>query len=188
MRLSYSSLFPDKVKHDWCKRKRLSADNPYDLPVGDYCIYDLYSLSGIANPDIYLTVENRKSRSQSATLRCLISPQRAEILLSAEHLQSPEAPAVCQMVRDIFKEEPALRKKLLNRKREVQKACENVVETEKAPETEWLSEITIRRLAGTLEQVMQASTPENLEQNLDQLLADLRQSLLESLRQQAEQV
>ena len=180
MRLSYSSLFPDKVKHAWCKRKRLPADNPYQLPAGDYCIYDLYALSGIADPDIYLTVEYRKDQSQSATLRCLLSPQKAEIMISAEHLQSPSAPQVRQMVADIFNEDSALRKLLQARKREVQVACENLRVAQDVPETQLLPEVAIRRLAGTLEQVMQASSPEEAEANLDHLLSDLRQSLLDN--------
>lgn len=183
MRLSYSSLFPDKVKHAWCKRKRLAADNSYGLNAGDYCIYDLYALSGIADPDIYLTVEYRKDQSQSATLRCLLSPQKAEIILSAEHLQSPVAPQVREMVSDIFKEDSALRKLLQQRKREVQIACENLRVAQDVPQTQLLPELAIRRLASTLEQVMQASNPEDAENNLDALLGDLRQSLLENFSQ-----
>lgn len=183
MRLSYSSLFPDKVKHAWCKRKRLSADNAYGLAGGDYCIYDLYALSGIADPDIYLTVEYRKDQSQSATLRCLLSANKAEIMISAEHLQSPAAPAVRDMVAVIFKEDNALRKMLHQRKREVQVACENLRVAQDVPETQLLPELAIRRLAGTLEQVMQATSAEDAESHLDTLLADLRQSLLNNFSQ-----
>lgn len=187
MRLSYSSLFPDKVKHAWCKRKRLPADNGYGLAGGDYCIYDLYALSGIADPDIYLTVEYRKDQSQSATLRCLLSPHKAAIMISAEHLQSPAAPAIREMVEDIFKEDSALRKMLHQRKREVQVACENLRVAQGVPETQLLPELAIRRLAGTLEQVMQAADSEEAESHLDTLLADLRQSLLHNFTQQQPQ-
>lgn len=187
MRLSYSSLFPDKVKHAWCKRKRLAADNAYGLAGGDYCIYDLYALSGIADPDIYLTVEYRKDQSQSATLRCLLSPNKAAIMISAEHLQSPVAPAVRDMVEAVFKEDSALRKMLQQRKREVQVACENLRIAQDVPETQLLPELAIRRLAGTLEQVMQSDNTEDAENHLDALLVDLRQSLLNNFVQQQAQ-
>lgn len=184
MRLSYSSLFPDKVKHAWCKRKRLNADNPYGLAGGDYCIYDLYALSGIADPDIYLTVEYRKDQTQSATLRCLLSPNKAAIMISAEHLQSPSAPAIREMVEAVFKEDSSLRKLLQQRKREVQLACENLRVAQDVPETQFLPELAIRRLAGILEQVMHAANAEEAEAHLDAMLLDLRQSLLKTFAQQ----
>ena len=80
MRLSYSSLFPEQVKHPWVKRKRLTENNAYQLAAGDYCIYDLYPLSGVSEPDIFFTVESRKDQSQQATLKCCFMEIRPKSL------------------------------------------------------------------------------------------------------------
>lgn len=180
MRLSYASLFPEKAKHAWCKRKRLPQQNSYDLPAGDYCLYDLYPLSGVAEPDIYFVVEFRKQQRQDATLRCLLYGDKAEVTLSPEHLQSPEAPQVCQMVQDLLVADAPLRKSLLRRKQEVQQACQTIASVQDAPESSLLSETAIRKLAGTLEQVMGATEREHAEALLDELLENLRASLLQA--------
>ncbi len=184
MRLSYSSLFPEQVKHAWCKRKRLADKNAYDLPAGDYCIYDLYPLSGVSEPDIFFTVESRKNQSQQATLKCLLYGDKAEVSLSAEHLQSVEAPQLCQMVSDLIASDAALRKMLNKRKQEVQMACQTISSTQNKPETYLLSETTIRKLAGTLEQAMVMSDPEYQESVLDQLLIDLKKAMLSAFEKE----
>lgn len=184
MRLSYASLFPDKVKHPWCKRKRLTAKNAYQLPAGDYCLYDLYPLSGIAEPDIYLTVEGRKEERLEATLRCLLYGDKAVVSLSPEHLQSVQAPEICQMVNDLLNEDSALRKRLTRRKAEVQAACQTVASASDVPESNWLSETAIRKLAGTLEMALQASDEDSFESLIDQLLHNLKESLKANYRQQ----
>lgn len=180
MRLSYASLFPEKVKQAWCKRKRLNKQNDYGLPAGDYCLYDLYPLSGIAEPDIYFVIEFRKTQELSATLRCLLYKDKAEVLISPEHLQSPQAPALCQLTQDMLNEDAPLRRLLHQRKREVQIACQAVAQAAETPESQLLSETAIRKLAGTLEQALQAADPADFEAQLDHLLADLRQALLHS--------
>ncbi|MGV3526965.1 MAG: hypothetical protein ACO1RX_22300 [Candidatus Sericytochromatia bacterium] len=184
MRLSYASLFPHQVKHAWCKRKRLTQDNAYDLPTGDYCLYDLYPLSGISEPDIYFTVECRKQPTLTATLRCLLSRSGAEISLSHEHLQSPEAPRVRNMVQDLLNEDAPLRKLLRARKQEVQLACQTIAVAEPAPESTLISETAIRKLAGTFEQVLSSSDPDTFSALLDELLNGLRHNLEEAFAAQ----
>lgn len=187
MRLSYSSLFPEQVKHAWCKRKRLAEKNIYDLPAGDYCLYDLYPLSGVSDPEIYLTIESRKHQKQQATLKCLLYGDKAEISLSAEHLQSHEAPQLCRMAQDILASDAALRKLLSKRKQEVQMACQTISTTQNKPETYLLSETTIRKLAGTLEQAMLMSEPDSQEAILDQLLTELKQVMLSAFEKERSQ-
>lgn len=180
MRLSYASLFPKKAKQPYCKRKRLSKDNPYGLPAGDYCIYDLYPLSGVAEPDIYFTLEFRKDAELTATLRCLLYRDKAEVLLSPEHLQSGQSPALCRMVQDLLNEDAALRNLLRTRKQEVQLACQSVAVATDVPETSLLSETAVRKLAGTLEQVLASTEPERHALLLDELLADLKSAMLQA--------
>lgn len=180
MRLSYASLFPHKVKQPYCKRKRLGKDNAYALPAGDYCLYDLYPLSGVAEPDIYFTLEFRKDPALTATLRCLLYRDKAEVLLSHEHLQSAQAPALCRMVQDLLQEDAPLRATLRARKQEVQLACQSVSLATDVPETSLLSETAIRKLAGTLELVLSSTESTEHAQVLDRLLADLRQAMLEA--------
>lgn len=186
MRLSYASLFPHKVKQPYCKRKRLGKDNEFGLPAGDYCLYDLYPLSGVAEPDIYFTLEFRKDPALTATLRCLLYRDKAEVLLSNEHLQSQQAPALCRMVQELLNEDSALRALLRARKQEVQLACQSVAIAADVPETSLLSETAIRKLAGTLEQVLASSEPERHEQLLDQLLGDLKTAMLQAFAQRQE--
>lgn len=178
MRLSYATLFPDQAKQPYCKRKRLNKDNHYALPAGDYCLYDLYPLSGVAEPDIYFSVEYRKDPSLTATLRCLMYRDKAEVMLSHEHLQVPQSPALLQMTQAILDEDPALRSLLKKRKQEVQLACQSIASASNVPETSLLAETAIRKLAGTLEQVMQAADPVEHEAVLDELLAGLKASMM----------
>lgn len=184
MRLSYGSLFPDRTKHPWCKRKRLTAKNTYHLPAGDYCIYDLYPLSGIAEPDIFFTVEGRKDQRLEATLRCLLYGDKAVVTLSPEHLQSSQAPAVCLMVQDILNQDNALRKRLAARKNEVQAACQTVATSSDIPESSWLSETAIRRLASTLEMALTAPDEEGFENHIDLLLGHLKVALRQNFLEQ----
>lgn len=183
MRLSYASLFPQKAKNTYCKRKRLSKDNAFGLPAGDYCLFDLYPLSGVAEPDIYFTLEFRKDPDLTATLRCLFYRDKAEVLLSHEHLQSPQAPALQRMVQDWLNEDAALRALLRARKQEVQLACQTVAVSADVPETSLLTETAVRKLAGTLERVLASSDPAEHEQTIDELLAGLKQSMLEAFQQ-----
>lgn len=180
MRLSYASLFPEKVKHAWFKRKRLSENNEYQLASGDYCLYDLYPLSSIAEPEIFITVEFRKDKSQSATLRCWLYNDKASVQLSNEHLQSQNAPTLCRMVEDLINQEPTLRKRLTKRKQEVQMACQTISMSAGIPETSVLAETAIRKLTGMLENMMASTEPDERELILDQLLASLRSELLKS--------
>jgi len=184
MRLSYASLFPDQVKQIWCKRKRLPRQNAYQLPAGDYCIYDLYPLSGIAEPDIFFTVESRKDQALTATLRCLLYGDKAEVMLSPEHLQTAYSPSICQLVQDLLNQDAPLRRLLMQRKQEVQAACQTISLASDSPESSLLSETAIRKLAGALEQVLQAREPELFEAHLDQLLQDLRLALMNSFQVQ----
>ena len=186
MRLSYATLFPHKAKHPWCKRKRLAKDNPYGLPAGDFCIYDLYPLSGVAKPDIFFTLEFRKDLNLTATLRCLLYRDKAEIMLSQEHLQSPQAPDICRMVQDLLNEEAALRALLRARKQEVQLACQTVAISADMPETSLLSETAVRKLAGALEQVIASTDPMQHEMLLDDLLAGLKAAMLEAFTQKSD--
>lgn len=183
MRLSYASLFPEKVKQAWFKRKRLNQSNPYDLPAGDYCLYDLYPLSAIAEPEIFITVEYRKDKSQNATLRCWLYNDKSSVQLSNEHLQSQNAPALCKMVEDLINQEPSLRKRLSKRKQEVQAACQTIAMSTDVPESSVLAETAIRKLTGMLEKVMLSVEPTEREVLLDQLLASLRSELLNSFSQ-----
>lgn len=178
MRLSYTSLFPEKSKQPYFKRKRLGKDNPYALPAGDYCLYDLYPLSGVAKPDIYFSLEFRKDPSLTATLRCLLYRDKAEVLLSHEHLQSPQAPALCKMVQDLLDEDSGLRTLLRTRKQEVQLACQSVAIASDVPETNLLSETAVRKLAGTLERVLAENEPERHEMILDELLQGLKSAMM----------
>ncbi|MEZ0371436.1 MAG: hypothetical protein ACAI44_20250 [Candidatus Sericytochromatia bacterium] len=186
MRLSYASLFPHKVKNSYCKRKRLGKDNPYSLPAGDYCLYDLYPLSGVAEPDIYFTLEYRKDPNLTATLRCLLYRDKAEVMLSPEHLQSQQSPDLCRMVQDMLNEDASLRAMLRKRKQEVQLACQSVALAADMPETSLLSETAIRKLAGTLEQVLASTETARHEVLLDQLLADLKAAMLQAFAERAE--
>ena len=178
MRLSYASLFPEQAKQAYCKRKRINKDNIYALPAGDYCLYDLYPLSGVAEPDIYFSVEFRKDSSLTATLRCLMYRDKAEVMLSHEHLQVQQSPALLQMTQDILDEDAALRNLLKKRKQEVQLACQSIASATNIPETSLLAETAIRKLAGTLEQVMEAADPAEHEAVLDDLLAGLKASMM----------
>lgn len=183
MRLSYASLFPQKVKNIYCKRKRLGKDNPYSLPSGDYCLFDLYPLSGVAEPDIYFTLEFKKDPNLTATLRCLFYRDKAEVLLSHEHLQSPQAPALQRMVQDLLNEDSALRNMLKARKQEVQLACQTVAVSADVPETSLLTETAVRKLAGTLERVLASTELSEHESIIDELLEGLKQSMIEAFKQ-----
>ena len=114
----------------------------------------------------------------------LLYGDKAEVSLSAEHLQSAEAPQLCEMVKDLVSSDAALRKLLAKRKQEVQMACQTISTTQNKPETYLLSETTIRKLAGTLEQAMLMSEPESQEAVLDQLLIDLKKVMLSAFEKE----
>lgn len=103
MHLAYAYLFPEKAGQPYLKRKRLKANNAFDLPAGEYLIYDLYPMSPLEGPDLYFMVERVKTSEILLTARFAYpEDEDPELSISRFHLQSPQAAEALALLHDVI--------------------------------------------------------------------------------------
>lgn len=99
MHLAFTRLFSDKDAEP-LGHVELEGDNAFGLASGEYLIHDLYPITPEHGSDLFFTVENAEKREIMLTARLSIEPQ--ELRMSAEHLQSPQAPEAMQMLQAVL--------------------------------------------------------------------------------------
>jgi len=184
MHQPFQRIFPDHSREAWCRKRRLKKDNPYALPAGNYVFYDLYPAEVEDPSQNYLLVQHPKSGGHLATLVLEFGPSGVQLGLSPEHLQSNVAPQAFQLVRDTLNDEPQLQSQLWQHLQEVGWMHQELQEHHSdLPQTSLLAEMTIRSLAGTMENLMTETHPRQWESLLDGLLGALKHELLSALHE-----
>jgi hypothetical protein len=184
MHQPFQRIFPDHSREAWCRKRRLKKDNPYDLPAGNYCFYDLYPAEIEDPSQIYLLVQHHKSGGHLATLLLEFGPGGVQLSLSPEHLQSQMAPMAFQLVRDTLSQETDLQAQLWQHLQEVGWMHQELQEHHShLPKSSLLAEMTLRSLAGTMENLMTETHPRQWESLLDGLLHSLKHELLTALHE-----
>jgi hypothetical protein len=184
MHQPFQRIFPDNSREAWCRRRRLKKDNPYQLPAGDYTFHDLYPAELNDPSMVYLLIKHLRSDSLLATLTLEFAPEGVQLGLSMDHLQSNVSPQVFAMVRDTLSEDKSLQEQLWQQLQEVGWMHKELMQQQhEFPQTSLLSEMTIRTLAGTMENLMKETHPRQWEGLLDGILGTLKQELIEALHE-----
>lgn len=112
MHLPFASFFPEPESES-LRRKRLNKKNPYGLPAGDYLIHDLYPQDPTSGSHLFLNVERVKTRELILIAR--FDLHQRDIYLSPRHLQSPDAPAAFELLREMVDSDTQMAENLSER-------------------------------------------------------------------------